>query len=267
MGARPAVVGTETTTILRRWEIERLRRFRHGNKKLLHADGILATYFEPVEFFRRVHGLAATTLGHWPELVRFYAAYGQSFLVDFYADDGPLGATLEGGGHLEFCYRNTLLHRALDTGADGGGVALKSFEPEVLPVDARTISTFSRIYLTCFEASSTSFEIAQENLNALLGMPGWYPYLVRVRGQFAGCYSFFQRGSVILLSSAATLPEFRNLGLQQFMIGWRLAQARQLEAECAVTYGLTGSTSVSNLKKLGFRETHEKLTFRYRFPQ
>ena len=43
VGARPAVVGTETTTILRRWEIERLRRFRHGNKKLLHADGILAT--------------------------------------------------------------------------------------------------------------------------------------------------------------------------------------------------------------------------------
>lgn len=249
-------------SIIRLWEEERLNRFPNGRRAIWRAGDVLVTYFDQVEYFRRVHGLGPSKMKHWPAITEFFGKFGQSFLIDLHAADGPAFEK-----PLELLYRNTLVCMDIRDHT----ICERTLRPgegwTIMPVGAHNISIFSEIYLTCFEANSTPREIAQENINSLLGLAGWHPWLVKKGDQFAGCYALFMRGDTALLSSSATLPAFRNLGLQKLMIAYRLSEAQTLGAVNAVSQGFTGGPSVANLIKLGFSESHEKLTYRYRFTE
>ncbi|MGK0190651.1 MAG: GNAT superfamily N-acetyltransferase [Verrucomicrobiales bacterium] len=250
--------------LLETWELERLTRFIHGKTSSRRRGSILVTYFDQVEYFRRIHGLTSRTCGAWPDVLGFFRQFGQSFLVDLHPDDKPFIQGLASWGNHDFCYRTVRMSCPIDDLTVDPAYSEIANEVNVVSVDRQNISAFSEIYLNCFRACSTPFMVARDNLNALLGMAGWRPYLVRIAGKYAGCYSSFCRDDEVLLSSAATLPRYRNLGLQKLMISRRLDDARKEGVVRAIAQTVAGSVSADNLKKTGFRDACELVTYRLR---
>jgi GNAT superfamily N-acetyltransferase len=83
--------------------------------------------------------------------------------------------------------------------------------------------------------------------------------LARVGGVPAGSASLLIRDGLAMLCGAATLPEFRNRGVQTALAHARLAKAS--EAGCGIVQfgALPGSTSHRNAERLGFRVAYTKV--------
>ncbi len=66
---------------------------------------------------------------------------------------------------------------------------------------------------------------------------------------------------------AATLPEFRGLGIQRAFLQERLRLAQQAGCDLAVTLTLPGTTSQRNAERAGFRTAYTKVVTIKRHPQ
>jgi GNAT superfamily N-acetyltransferase len=83
--------------------------------------------------------------------------------------------------------------------------------------------------------------------------------LARVGEEPAGAACLLVRDGMAMMCGAATLPEFRNRGVQTALAHARLARAA--EAGCGIVQfgALPGSTSHRNAERLGFRVAYTKL--------
>jgi GNAT superfamily N-acetyltransferase len=88
------------------------------------------------------------------------------------------------------------------------------------------------------------------------GMAGW---LARVDGEPAGASALVIRDGLAMLSGAATLPRYRNRGIQTALAHARLAHASKSGCGLAAIGALPGSTSHRNAERLGFRVAYTKL--------
>ncbi len=86
-------------------------------------------------------------------------------------------------------------------------------------------------------------------------------YLGTVDGELAGGAAIALHEGVALFGGAATLPAFRNRGLQGALISTRLAHAASAGCELAMTVTLPGSTSQRNCERLGFRVAYTRAKF------
>jgi GNAT superfamily N-acetyltransferase len=81
----------------------------------------------------------------------------------------------------------------------------------------------------------------------------------RVDGEPAGAGCVLIRDGMAMLCIAATLPEFRNRGVQTALSHARLALAREAGCSLATIGTLPGTTSQRNAERLGFRIAYAKL--------
>ena len=80
-------------------------------------------------------------------------------------------------------------------------------------------------------------------------------------GVVVGCSALSIRDGVAILGGMSTLPEHRGNGVQQAMIGQRLAMARLAECSLAGTQAELDSGSMRNLVRAGFVHSHTITTF------
>jgi GNAT superfamily N-acetyltransferase len=83
--------------------------------------------------------------------------------------------------------------------------------------------------------------------------------LARVDGEAVGAASLLIRDGMAMLCGAATLPEFRNRGVQTALAHARLARASAAGCGLVQFGALPGSTSHRNAERLGFRVAYSKL--------
>ena len=88
---------------------------------------------------------------------------------------------------------------------------------------------------------------------------GMAALLARVDGGPAGASALLIRDGLAMLCGAATLPSYRNRGIQAAMSHARLAHAARLGCALATVGAAPGSTSHRNAERLGFRVAYTKL--------
>jgi len=88
--------------------------------------------------------------------------------------------------------------------------------------------------------------------SATIGRPGWTHYLVRINRQPSAGAVLFHSDGVAICMVAATLPEFRNRGLQTVLISRRLADAVAAGCDLAMTETVADNASPRNFHRSGF---------------
>jgi GNAT superfamily N-acetyltransferase len=97
---------------------------------------------------------------------------------------------------------------------------------------------------------------------AAIRMPGSTPFLARIGGRPVGGGTAFVRDDLVVLAGAATVPEFRNRGVQTALSRARLAHAASVGCTLAMQGAQPGSTSQRTAERLGFRVAYTKLMLR-----
>jgi GNAT superfamily N-acetyltransferase len=83
--------------------------------------------------------------------------------------------------------------------------------------------------------------------------------LARVEGRPAGGASLLIRDDMAMLAGAATLPPYRNRGIQTALAHARLARASRAGCDLVTMGAEPGSTSHRNAERLGLRVAYTKL--------
>lgn len=91
---------------------------------------------------------------------------------------------------------------------------------------------------------------------------GFHCFAAEVGQTLAGCGVLHIQGNTALVDGAATLPQFRGLGVQKALLTARIEHAR--EQGCTHAFSRTGAGSLSqrNMEKLGLREVYRTAAWR-----
>ena len=95
-------------------------------------------------------------------------------------------------------------------------------------------------------------------VRSVCGRPGWRVYMSFVDDQPAGGAILQLDGGVATLAGGATLNRFRGRGCQTALLERRLADAAEAGCTTVVSRCSAGTTSQSNMERLGLRLTSTK---------
>ena len=101
---------------------------------------------------------------------------------------------------------------------------------------------------------------------AIVGRRGWHVYVVELDGKLIGTGSLFVSGATAWLGIGATLPEYRQRGVQSALLAARIRAGAQLRCEMLATE--TGESiadepnpSLNNIRRAGFIQVCSRLNY------
>lgn len=175
--------------------------------------------------------------------------------------DRPLEVVLAGEPHLELARQLTSLglrpHATEDVlvrDLDGSRDALPA-PPEnarIERVEADRLDEWGYILASAFSDGAEPPACDVRYARAIARRPGAIAYWVLVGGVPAACAELWVADDVAWLSADATLPAYRNRGLQRALQEARLHDAVLAGCRLAVTEALPGSASHRNARRSGF---------------
>jgi len=202
----------------------------------------------PGPAFNTIRGINEEDLLHLDELFTHYEDQGISFRVEV----TPLNGTekvfrkLSEKGFYQSGFHCSFLGEAND-------VVIKESTDEIgikrLEMDEFTL--FADIYIRSFGLPAFIKEGVRQNNEVLYDVPGWEFYLASYRGEPAGISALYIEDDVATLSTAATLPEYRGLGIQSALIGKRIQSAKEKGATYIASEAAFGSGSHRNMLRAG----------------
>lgn len=257
------IIQTEHGALYECWDWERVKVFPHGQRGFLERGRLRGIRFEPVEFFRRGWGLGLDNREDWGGLFEFLGAGGDAFRVDVPDEPELVTALMSDLPAIEPAYSDVMVSWTDRAGVDLDAAADLRDGLIVERVTASGMHAFAEIYLRCFEAEPADWVAARENVMAIQKIAGWEGWMVRKGGVPVAGFGLFIRDGVAFLSSAATLPEHRRMGIQRCLIARRVLRALELAAHRIVTYAHREGTSLKNLLSLGFEAESVRHTFRH----
>lgn len=135
---------------------------------------------------------------------------------------------------------------------------------ELLPEDA---SQFGELICSCFHWNYPRLDLW---LNQSIGAPGYKHYAVRIDQEIAGISALHIDGAYASMAFAATLPEYRGLGIQQQLLHKRIKVARELGCSYLVSETAEDTptkkvTSARNMRKLGFETAYQRQNWIFEF--
>jgi GNAT superfamily N-acetyltransferase len=149
-----------------------------------------------------------------------------------------------------------VLYRELDRGETSppppDGVDLAWAGPDEMEIVAETLA---RGFVAPEEPGPGLLEIAA----IAAKLEGLASLLARVGGKPAGGASLLIRDGLAMLAGAATLPPYRNRGIQTALARVRLAHASRAGCDLITMGAEPGSTSHRNAERLGFRVAYTRL--------
>jgi GNAT superfamily N-acetyltransferase len=129
-------------------------------------------------------------------------------------------------------------------------------------LDPADLGEFAATWLAAFGSADDESGSRRAFAQAGFAAPGFACFLARVDGRPAAVGVAHLDGDSALVDGAATLPEYRGLGLQKALLRARFAYARKQGARVAFSRTGAGSISQANMLKLGLRPLVESVAWR-----
>ncbi len=209
----------------------------------------------PGPAFNTIRGINEDDLPQLDELFSHYEEQGISFRIEVSPVNGSEKVFrklsekgfYQSGFHCSFIgdINNVLLK---EYPAD---IVIKSLKEDEFPL-------FANIYVASFSLPAFITEGVRQNNEVLYHVPGWEFYLAYYCGEPVGISALYIEKEVAMLSAAATLPEYRGLGIQTALIGERVQSAKQKGARYIASETAFGSDSYRNMLRAGLQLGYTK---------
>ncbi|MGD6834488.1 GNAT family N-acetyltransferase [Sutcliffiella halmapala] len=118
--------------------------------------------------------------------------------------------------------------------------------------------TYADIYIQGFNMPAFLKDGVAQNNEVLFDHDQWTFYLASVEGEPAGIGVVYIKDHIATLAAAATLPSFRNRGIQGALIQQRIYKAYREECNLVVGQAKFGSVSQNNMERAGLRIAYTK---------
>ncbi|MGM0834609.1 MAG: GNAT family N-acetyltransferase [Bacillota bacterium] len=125
-------------------------------------------------------------------------------------------------------------------------------------MEKHEVSTYADIYVQGFQMPAFLKDGVAQNNEVLFEHDQWTFYLASIDGEPAGIGVVFIKDHIATLAAAATLPYFRNRGIQRALLQHRIFQAYREECSLMVGQAKFGSVSQNNMERAGLRIAYTK---------
>ncbi len=188
--------------------------------------------------------------GQLDELEEFFRSRGARTEIEVCPlADASLLELLGRRGYRVLEWSNVLV-RSLDAAGVGSPPASAVQVRRAGPEDA---GVWTGIMTRCFLEQEEITQQARDLIEPSLHVPSFEGLLGSLDGVVAGCAGMVLHQGATLLAGAATLPAWRNRGVQAALSQARLHLAVSAGCDLAVTMTRPGSTSQRNAERQGFR--------------
>ncbi|MFC4411598.1 GNAT family N-acetyltransferase [Chungangia koreensis] len=118
--------------------------------------------------------------------------------------------------------------------------------------------TYAEIYIRGFQMPAFLKSGVAQNNEILYNVKNWTFYLASYENEPAGIAALFIKDRIANLAVAATLPDFRNKGIQRALINHRIHQAKLQKCDLIVGQAKFGSISQNNMERAGMSIAYTK---------
>jgi len=131
-------------------------------------------------------------------------------------------------------------------------------ELSIRELEREEFDTFADIYVKGFQMPDFLKNGVAQNNEVLYGHAQWRFYLASFANKPAGIAVLFMKNAMASLAAAATIPSFRNKGIQSALIKQRLQEAILHDCELIVGQAKFGSVSQNNMERAGLQVAYTK---------
>ena len=117
---------------------------------------------------------------------------------------------------------------------------------------------FAEVYVAGFQMPLFLKSGIAQNNEILYDNENWTFYLASIENEPAGIGVLFSKDGIGTLAAAATVPHFRNRGIQRALIIERLKEAKLLNGKLVVGQAKFGSVSQNNMERAGLKMAYTK---------
>ncbi len=119
------------------------------------------------------------------------------------------------------------------------------------------------------EGFAQDISVAEDVFGGFAALPGALAFLARIEGKVVGgCGGrVIPEARIAAMFGTATVPGYRNRGVQTALIACRLQEAAKAGCEYAVVSTHPGSGSQRNMERRGFRLAYTKAVMRREWPE
>jgi GNAT superfamily N-acetyltransferase len=219
-------------------------------------DGALIA-MGPGRYVNRAIGLTTAELSteDVDELEQFFAERGLPSTVELSSWAPPSTVKeLAGRNYGPAWFRSVFAMMPNDS------VATSPAEVRVVPVRAAEAALWLEVFARGFGAEHGELRVANDEIGEAGRIaPNAHTFLAYMGDEAVGCGSLQIVDGIAWLGGAATVPAFRQRGVQAALVAHRLRLADVLGCELAAVTALSNGPSARNIVRLGFQHTHTQL--------
>lgn len=210
----------------------------------------------PGPSFNTVKGLKGEDENQINKIIDFYKQKGIPVRFELTpAHTSPeLLACLNDAGYYHNDFHSTLyapLTPEIDTSYDATSITIRKLK-------RNEFDTFAEIYTKGFQMPAFLKSGVALNNEILYNVKNWSFYLASFENEPAGIAVLFIKDRIANLAAAATLPSFRNKGIQSALIKHRINDANLQKCDLIVGQAKFGSTSQNNMERAGLSIAYTK---------
>lgn len=207
----------------------------------------------PGPSFNTVKGISGENVDDLDEILEFYTSRGiparfevtpGNATTDLFRKLGTMGF-FQSGFH-------TSLYRPLSTEEQVMGDAETS-SVQIEEIGLENFNIFGELYTRGFGMPAAFKDFVTANNKVLAESDNWTFYLARLGGEPAGIGVLYVKNDVATLAASATVPEFRNKGVQTALIQKRMQHAADEGCSYLVGQAAFGSVSQKNMERAGLK--------------
>lgn len=206
----------------------------------------------PSPSFNTVKGIREENIDELDEIVEFYSNRGipARFEVTPGNASRDLFRKLSTMGFFQSGF-HTALYRSLSTNempmVKGGSAT------QIEEISLENFDLFGEIYTKGFGMPVAFKDFVTANNRVLAESDNWTFYLARVDGEPAGIAVLFRNNGVATLAASATVPDYRNKGVQTALIQKRIQTAIDEDCQYIIGQAAFGSVSQKNMERAGLK--------------
>jgi GNAT superfamily N-acetyltransferase len=130
----------------------------------------------------------------------------------------------------------------------------------VEPVGDEDENRWLDVFARGFEAEQGEVRVANDEIGRASRIaPDAHTFLAFIDDDVVGCGSVQFVDGIAWLGGAATIPEFRQRGVQAALVAHRLGLAAEAGCELAAVSALSNGPSARNIVRLGFQHIHTQV--------
>ncbi|WP_042161762.1 GNAT family N-acetyltransferase [Paenibacillus gorillae] len=214
----------------------------------------------PWPTFNTVKGFRSADADYIPDIIAFFKSRDRQPQIEVLPSlvDGVALGALSGQGFYASSFHVTMymgLNEYLfaddETEEEHSDVNPMKIVIEELQGDE--FDTYATIHCRATGLPDAGIPPVASNNRVLYNRPGWVFLLARVNGTPAATAVMYMKDGIASLTFAATLPEYRNLGLQRQLIDKRFEIARANDCKLVVSQCAYLSQSHRNMERSGMR--------------